>query len=84
MTPEREQQLRSYLMGWNPTSGTAATYNKRHIKEKAGEAVLGLQGRYLKKGDKAWLKCGAQVVASEEMFSREGYQFRLDDDAGTQ
>lgn len=53
VTPEREQQLRSYLMGWNPTSGTAATYNKRHIKEKAGEAVLGLQGRYLKKGDKA-------------------------------
>nr|WP_299380313.1 site-specific integrase [uncultured Halomonas sp.] len=53
VTPEREQQIRSYLMGWNPTSGTAATYNKRHIKEAAGEAVLGLQKRYLNKGSKA-------------------------------
>ncbi|NDV13005.1 site-specific integrase [Crenobacter caeni] len=53
VTPERERQLRSYLMGWNPTSDTAATYNKRHIKEKAGEVVLGLQERYLNKGDEA-------------------------------
>ncbi len=53
VTPEREQQLRSYLMGWNPTSGTAATYNKRHIKEESAKAVLGLQDRYLNKGGKA-------------------------------
>ncbi len=52
VTPEREQQVRSYLMGWSPTSGTASTYNKRHIKEEAAKAVLGLQDRYLKKGDK--------------------------------
>lgn len=52
VTPEREQQLRAYLMGWNPTSDTAATYNKRHIKEESGKAVLGLQDRYLNKGDK--------------------------------
>lgn len=50
---EREEQVRSYLMGWSPTSGTAATYNKRHIKEAAGKAVLGLQNRYLNKEDKA-------------------------------
>lgn len=49
VAPEREQQLRSYLMGWNPTSGTAATYNRRHIKEEAHKAALGLQVRYLKK-----------------------------------
>ncbi len=53
VTPEREQQLRAYLMGWSPTSDTAATYNKRHIKEESGKAVLGLQDRYLNKGDKA-------------------------------
>lgn len=53
VTPEREQQVRSYLMGWSPTSGTAATYNKRHIKEESAKAVLGLQDRYLNKGGEA-------------------------------
>lgn len=53
VTTEREQQVRSYLMGWSPTSGTAATYNKRHIKEEAAKAVLGLQDRYLKQGSSA-------------------------------
>lgn len=52
VTPEREQQVRSYLMGWNPTSGTASRYNKRHIKEEAAKAVLGLQDRYLNKEEK--------------------------------
>lgn len=42
MTPEREEKLRSYLMGWSETSGTAATCNRRHIKEQAGKAVLEL------------------------------------------
>lgn len=53
VSPEREQQVRSYLMGWSPTSGTAATYNKQHIKEEAAKAVLGLQDRYLSRGGKA-------------------------------
>jgi integrase len=48
-TPEFEEQMRSYLMGWSETSGTAATYNRRHIKEAAGKAVLGLQDKYLGK-----------------------------------
>lgn len=52
VTPERERQLRSFLMGWNPASSTAAIYNKRHIKEQAGEAVLELQDRYMRKGNK--------------------------------
>ncbi|PHM54149.1 hypothetical protein [Xenorhabdus hominickii] len=42
-SPEKEEQMRSYLMGWKETSGTAATYNRRHIKEKAKEAVLEFQ-----------------------------------------
>jgi integrase len=49
ITPEREQKLRSYLMGWSETSGTASIYNKRHIKEEAGKAVMGLQKKHLGK-----------------------------------
>ncbi len=30
-------------MGWKEASGTAATYNRRHIKEKAKEAILDFQ-----------------------------------------
>lgn len=49
MSPATEEKIRSYLMGWEETSGTAQTYNKRHTKQKAAEAVLALQNRYLKK-----------------------------------
>lgn len=47
MTPEREQKLRSYLMGWSETSNTASTYNRRHVKEAASEAMLELQNMHL-------------------------------------
>ncbi|RXU16895.1 integrase, partial [Pseudomonas syringae] len=49
IAPEREQKLRSYLMGWSETSGTASIYNKRHIKEAAGRAVMGLQKKHMGK-----------------------------------
>ena len=49
VTPEREQKLRSYLMGWSETSNTSKTYNRRHIKEQAGKAVMGLQQKHLRK-----------------------------------
>ncbi|MEE3923317.1 site-specific integrase [Pseudomonas viridiflava] len=49
ITPEREEKIRSYLMGWSETSGTAATYNRRHIKEQAGKALLDLQIKHLSK-----------------------------------
>lgn len=49
ITPEREEKIRSYLMGWSETSGTAATYNRRHIKEQAGKSVLELQMKHLSK-----------------------------------
>ncbi|MCY1370553.1 Tyrosine recombinase XerC [compost metagenome] len=52
MTPEREEKIRSYLMGWSETSGTAATYNRRHTKEQAGKAVLELQNKHLGKAQK--------------------------------
>jgi len=47
-SPEREEKIRSYLMGWSETSGTASTYNRRHVKEQAREAVLELQTKNLK------------------------------------
>jgi integrase len=43
VTPEQEQKMRAYLMGWSETSGTAVSYNKRHTKEKAAKAALEFQ-----------------------------------------
>jgi len=45
--PEDEQRIRSYLMGWSPTSGTAATYTRRYVRIKAKEASLGLQNQIM-------------------------------------
>lgn len=42
-TPEQQESQRSYLMGWKPDSGTAATYTKRFTQRKAMEASLKLQ-----------------------------------------
>lgn len=41
--PEEQERQRSYLQGWKPDSGTAATYTKRFTREKAIEASLKLQ-----------------------------------------
>lgn len=49
MPAEREEKLRSYLMGWEQTSGTAAIYNRRHIKKAAAESMLELQRKMLAK-----------------------------------
>lgn len=43
VSPETEKQARSYLMGWSPTSNTAATYTRRHVRKKAKEVSLALQ-----------------------------------------
>ncbi|MEQ4924266.1 tyrosine-type recombinase/integrase [Proteus hauseri] len=43
VSEERQEQVRSYLMGWRESSGTAATYNKRFIQQKGFEAALALQ-----------------------------------------
>jgi len=42
-SPEEQEKMRSYLMGWKEGSGTAAHYNKRFLKKKANEAALKLQ-----------------------------------------
>lgn len=49
---EREQKLRSKLLGWKETSKMAALYNRRHIEEEAGKAAIALQEKYLGKSKK--------------------------------
>lgn len=43
LDPVREQQMRSEMMGWSPTSGTAATYSRRHTREAAEKLSLSHQ-----------------------------------------
>ena len=50
VTPEDERQARSYLMGWSPTSDTAAVYTRRYVRNKAREASLGLQDSLVSRG----------------------------------
>lgn len=47
---DEEKKTRSYLMGWSETSGTAATYTRRHIREKAQKASLEIQNAVVRKG----------------------------------
>jgi integrase len=47
ISSEEEEKTRSYWMGWSETSGTAGLYNVRRTKEKAQEAGLQLQERYV-------------------------------------
>ena len=43
VSEEKQEQFRSYLMGWKQGSGTAMHYNKRFIQEQARKAALALQ-----------------------------------------
>lgn len=49
---EIEKKTRSYLMGWSETSGSAATYTRRHIRKKAEQASLSMQEQILNGGTK--------------------------------
>lgn len=46
-SPEKQEQMRSYLMGWLEGSGSAAHYNRRFIENKAHEAALHLQANMI-------------------------------------
>lgn len=48
---EQEKKIRSYMMGWSETSGTAATYTRRHIRKKAQAASLELQKNIMGRSD---------------------------------
>lgn len=50
VTPENERQARSYLMGWSPTSDTAAVYTRRYVRNKAKEISLELQDQLVNSG----------------------------------
>lgn len=41
----KEEEARSYAMGWKPGSGTAKVYTRRHVRKKANEVSLELQAR---------------------------------------
>ncbi|WP_145557055.1 tyrosine-type recombinase/integrase [Yersinia aldovae] len=43
VSEERQEKIRSFLMGWKEGSGTAAIYNKRFIQQKGQKAALALQ-----------------------------------------
>jgi integrase len=43
ISPEKEVQIRSYLMGWSPTGTAAAAYTKRSTQRAAAEYGLRLQ-----------------------------------------
>ncbi|WP_225181377.1 tyrosine-type recombinase/integrase [Pectobacterium aroidearum] len=43
VSEEQQEQMRSYLMGWNQGSGTARIYNRRFIERKADDVALKLQ-----------------------------------------
>jgi site-specific recombinase XerD len=40
---EQEKKMRSTLMGWSETSGTAAVYTRRHVQRKAKAALKAMQ-----------------------------------------
>lgn len=51
--PEAQEiRTRSYLMGWTETSGTAAKYTRRFVREAADEASLAIQKRLRKSHEK--------------------------------
>ncbi|WP_445373860.1 tyrosine-type recombinase/integrase [Photorhabdus tasmaniensis] len=43
ISEERQEKIRSFLMGWKEGSGTSAIYNKRFIQQKGFEAALAMQ-----------------------------------------
>lgn len=43
LSEARQEQIRSFLMGWKEGSGTSAIYNRRFAEQKAHEASLELQ-----------------------------------------
>ena len=48
VSEEKEKNLRSYLMGWSPTSRMGAVYTKRHTRLQAQKASLTLQNNLRK------------------------------------
>jgi integrase len=43
VSAEDEKRMRAHVMGWSPTSDTAATYTRRYVREQARLASIALQ-----------------------------------------
>ncbi|WP_434256278.1 tyrosine-type recombinase/integrase [Enterobacter hormaechei] len=50
ISDEKEQQIRSYLMGWRPGSETSIIYNRRHVFELSKKTALEQQEQLFKGG----------------------------------
>lgn len=48
---ELEKKTRAYLMGWSETSGSAATYTRRHVRKRAEQVSLAMQQKILEGGE---------------------------------
>lgn len=46
-----EQKMRSFLMGWSETSGTAIKYTRRHVRQKANQVSLLMQSEMTGEGE---------------------------------
>lgn len=47
LSDEITEKMRTYMMGWSPTSKTASVYTRRRIEEKARQASLEMQSRMI-------------------------------------
>ncbi len=45
-----EERMRSFLMGWSPTSKTAVSYTRRHVRLKAQQVSLEMQAKQVEGG----------------------------------
>ena len=52
INPEMEKKMRSMLMGWSPTSDTAAVYTRRHVRKMASQAMKDMQKQLRIQGGK--------------------------------
>ncbi len=52
VTPDDEQQMRAFLMGWAPSSKSAYTYTRRHIRNKARAVSIAMQTKLFEETEK--------------------------------
>jgi integrase len=50
--PEIEKKMRSFQMGWKPTSNSAAVYTRRYVRKKAQEVSVELQKKSMNRSKK--------------------------------
>ncbi len=65
---EKQEKIRSYLMGWKDGSGTAATYNKRFIKDKAHQLSLELQKDLMRMPERDFENGNETKCANQDKF----------------